>query len=64
MKSYKKVVFKGGVIGKTIVTADQLGVLASIPGREGLLSMLLSVIQAPIRNLACGIKAIGESKQQ
>ena len=64
MKICKKVVFKGGVIGKTKVTADQVAVLAAIPGREGLLSMLLSVIQAPIRNLAYGIKALGESKQQ
>jgi len=28
-----------------------------------MLSMLLSVLQAPLRNLACGIKAVAEKQE-
>ncbi len=62
-KTYKSVIFKQGIINGTVVTDDQVKELANIPSREGLLSMLLSCLQAPIRNLAYGIKAVGESKQ-
>ncbi|HSU78980.1 MAG TPA: 50S ribosomal protein L10, partial [Candidatus Angelobacter sp.] len=38
--------------------------LAELPSREGLLSMLLSVLQAPIRNLALVTKAVAEQKEE
>ena len=37
--------------------------LAKLPNREGLLSMLLSVLQAPMRNMACVVKAVSEQKE-
>ncbi len=44
--------FKTGMLeGKLLGTAE-LEALSKLPGREQLLSMLLSVLQAPIRNLA------------
>ncbi|WEK83350.1 MAG: 50S ribosomal protein L10 [Mycoplasma sp.] len=64
MKKYKQVVYKQGIINQTVVNADQVSALANIPGREGLYSMLLSCLVAPIRNLAYGIKSVGESKPQ
>lgn len=60
----KKVVYKKGIIGSTIIEADKLASLASIPSRDGLYSMLLSCLQAPIRNFLYGIKAVDESKPQ
>ena len=38
--------------------------LATLPDRDGLLSMLLSVLQAPVRNTALAIKAVAESKEE
>ena len=43
---------------------QQVEELAAIPGREGLLSMLLSVLQAPVRNFAYVVKAVAESKEE
>ena len=31
---------------------------------DGLVSMLLSVLQAPVRNFAYAVKAIGEQKEE
>ena len=32
------------------------------PNKDGMISMLLSVMQAPIRGLACAIKAVSEKE--
>jgi large subunit ribosomal protein L10 len=37
--------------------------LATLPSREGLLSMLLSVLQAPMRNFALAVKAVADQKE-
>jgi len=55
---------KAGVVEGRVVDADQIKALAALPNREGLLSMLLSVLQAPIRNIALAVKAVGEQKEQ
>lgn len=64
VKTHKFVKYKDGVLESNHIAASQLAQIASIPGREGLLSMLLSCLQASIRNLAYGIQAIGEHKPQ
>ncbi|MDR1235178.1 MAG: 50S ribosomal protein L10 [Mycoplasmataceae bacterium] len=64
MKTHKFVKYKNGVLESNLVPASELDKIASIPGRDGLLSMLLSCLQASIRNLAYGIKAVGETKTQ
>lgn len=43
---------KGGIVEGQIVEVDTIKQVASLPGREELLSMLLSVLQAPMRNVA------------
>ncbi|MFD1429029.1 MULTISPECIES: 50S ribosomal protein L10 [Lacticaseibacillus] len=55
---------KGGIIEGKVATLDQINELASLPDRDGLLSMLLSVLQAPVRNVAYAIKAVAESKDE
>ena len=37
--------------------------LQALPNREGLLSMLLSVLQAPVRNVALAVKAVADNKE-
>lgn len=55
---------KGGVIEGKVATIEQLNELAKLPDFEGLVSMLLSVLQAPIRNLAYATKAIADQKEE
>lgn len=54
---------KGGVVEGKVVGVEQIKALAELPSREGLLSMLLSVLQAPMRNFALAVKAVGEKQE-
>jgi len=55
---------KAGVIEGNVATVEEIKALAELPSREGLLSMLLSVLQAPIRNLALAAKAVADQKEE
>ncbi|GIO34965.1 MULTISPECIES: 50S ribosomal protein L10 [Paenibacillus] len=55
---------KGGVVEGRVVGVDEVKALAELPSREGLLSMLLSVLQAPVRNFALAVKAVAEKEEQ
>jgi large subunit ribosomal protein L10 len=43
---------KGALIGKSVYDANQVAAFSKLPGRLGLISMLMSVMQGPARNLA------------
>jgi large subunit ribosomal protein L10 len=62
-KKNENLEIKGGIIEGKVVDANAIKALASLPNREGLLSMLLSVLQAPIRNFALAVKAVAEQKE-
>ncbi|QVK18035.1 50S ribosomal protein L10 [Mycoplasmatota bacterium] len=55
---------KGGFIEKRNVSIEQLAEVAKLPNKDGMLSMLLSVLQAPMRNLAYAVKQIAEKDNQ
>lgn len=63
-KKNDKLEIKAGVIEGAIASADDIKALAELPSREGLLSMLLSVLQAPMRNFALATKAVAEQKEE
>ena len=63
-KKNEQLEIKAGVIEGTIASADDIKALAELPSREGLLSMLLSVLQAPMRNFALVTKAVAEQKEE
>jgi large subunit ribosomal protein L10 len=63
-KKNDKLEIKGGIVDGTVMSDEQIKALAALPSREGLLSMLLSVLQAPMRNFAIAVKAVGEKKEQ
>ncbi len=63
-KKNDKLEIKGGVVEGRVVGTDQIKALADLPSREGLLSMLLSVLQAPMRNFALAVKAVAEKQEQ
>ncbi|WP_281423187.1 50S ribosomal protein L10 [Paenibacillus oenotherae] len=54
---------KGGVVEGQFMDAVQIKAIADLPSREGLLSMLLSVLQAPMRNFALAVKAVAEKQE-
>jgi len=54
---------KGGVVEGKVVSQEEIKALAELPSRDGLLSMLLSVLQAPVRNFALAVKAVGEKQE-
>lgn len=61
-KNNNELKVKSGVIEGKVYEEAELKVLASLPNKDGMLSMLLSVLQAPVRNLAYAIKAVSEKE--
>ncbi|AUS07619.1 50S ribosomal protein L10 [Laceyella sacchari] len=59
-KNNKELEIKGGIVEGRAVSLDEIKALAELPNREGLLSMLLSVLQAPMRNFALAVKAVAD----
>ncbi|KRM10995.1 50S ribosomal protein L10 [Paucilactobacillus suebicus] len=59
---YDALEIKGGFLEKKIADVDKINEFASLPSRDDLLSMLLSTLQAPVRNVAYAINAVIDSK--
>ena len=73
IKEFEKPAFKGGLIDGKVVDADQVLVLAKLPGKEVLLGklvgglkspiqMLHGALSAPLRDLAAVLKQVSENK--
>ncbi|MCY0876458.1 MAG: 50S ribosomal protein L10 [Firmicutes bacterium] len=60
---HKALEVKGGLVEGRLIDAEGVKALAALPSREGLLSMLLSVLQAPMRNFAYATKQVAEQKE-
>lgn len=60
---HKALEIKGGMVEGKVISAEGVKELASLPSRDGLLSMLLSVLQAPMRNFAYATKQVAEQKE-
>lgn len=65
---------KGGLVGKSVYDAVQVEAFSRLPGRLELISMLMSVMNGPARNLAAAlndinarlvrtVKAVGDKKE-
>ena len=63
-KSIDALEIKGGIIEGKVSSLDAIAELATLPDRDGMLSMLLSVLQAPVRNVALAVKAVAEAKDE
>lgn len=61
-KKHENLVIKGGLVEGKMVDVDGVKTIAALPGRDGLISMFLSCLQAPIRNFACAVKAVAEKQ--
>ncbi len=73
-REYRKLEFKGGILGNRVLAADSVKNLAELPPREVVLAQLLGGLQAPVvglvqvlngvpRNLAYALNAIKEQKE-
>ena len=63
-KAHKKnFAVKGGMIDGSFCNADKLNDLASVGGKEGALSRLLSVLEAPLVQFALTIKEVGKNPE-
>lgn len=63
-KDVEAVEIKGGIIEGKAATLDQIQELATLPDRDGLLSMLVSVLQAPVRDFAMVVKAVADKNDE
>ncbi|TCP52301.1 LSU ribosomal protein L10P [Tumebacillus sp. BK434] len=63
-KEHKALELKAGIVEGKVIGLEEVTALAELPNREGLLSMLLSVLQAPMRNLAYAVSQIADQKEQ
>jgi len=66
---------KGGLVGANVYGAQQIEAFSKLPGRLELIAMLMSVMNAPARNLAAAlndinarlvrtVKAVADKKQE
>lgn len=61
-KTHENLELKAGVIEGKVANLEEIKAIATLPNKEGLLSMLLSVLTAPMRNTALAVKAVAEKK--
>ena len=61
-KKHKALVLKGGIVEGKVVDLNTIKELSALPNREGMLSMLLSVLQAPVSQFARAVNAVAETK--
>lgn len=62
-KDHDLLVMKAGTVEGKVVGLDTLTTISQLPNREGMYSMLLSCLQAPVRNFACVVKAVADAKE-
>ena len=53
---------KGGLFEGQFADKAKVVEISKLPNREGLLAMLLSCLQAPVRQFACTVKAVADAK--
>ena len=56
-------VLKGGVVEGKVVDVTTIKMLAGLPGREGMISMILGMLQSPVRKFAYAISQVAEQKE-
>ena len=61
-KKHKALILKGGIVEGKVVDENTIKELSALPNREGMLSMLLSVLQAPVSQFARAVNAVAEQK--
>lgn len=63
-KTHKALVLKNGIVEGRVLDSANMAQIASIPGREGLISMFMSCLQAPLRNVCYAVNAVRDAKPE
>ena len=62
-KDHDALVIKAGIVeGKVLV--EEINEIAKLPGREGMYSMLLGMLQAPVSKFARVVKAVADAREE
>lgn len=61
-KKHDKLIIKTGIVDAKIVSDAEIKELATLPNKEGMYSMMLGCLQAPLVKLALTIKALAEKE--
>ncbi|MDR3215318.1 MAG: 50S ribosomal protein L10 [Bacilli bacterium] len=63
-KDHDVIKIKNGIVEGAVVNDEVIKELASLPSRDGLLSMLLSCLQAPARDMAMIVDAMAKKVEE
>ncbi len=59
---HEALVIKGGLAEGRVVDAKEMKAIAKLPDKNGLLSMFLQCLQAPLTNFAATVQSLADSK--
>ena len=63
-RKHKALVLKGGIVEGKVVDEATIKELSALPNRDGMLSMLLSVLTAPVAGFARAVNAVAEARAE
>lgn len=63
-KKHDRLILKSGIVEGKVVDLATIKELALLPNKEGMLSMFLSCLQAPVRSFACVVKALADKRAE
>lgn len=63
-KKHKALALKGGIVEGKVVDEATIKELSALPNRDGMLSMLLSVLNAPVAGFARAVNALAEARAE
>ena len=61
-KKHDELVVKAGIVEGKVLNAEEIVAVSKLPGKEGLLSMFLSCLNAPISKFAATVKAVADKQ--
>ena len=62
-KDHEALVIKAGVVEGKVLDVEEIKEISKLPNREGMYSMLLGMLQAPVSKFARVVKAVAEAKE-
>ncbi|MEE0967588.1 MAG: 50S ribosomal protein L10 [Bacilli bacterium] len=62
-KKHDALVIKSGIVEGRVLPKEEIMAVSSLPGREGMYSMLLCCLKEPVAKVARVVKAVAEAKE-
>lgn len=61
-KKHEELVVKAGIVEGKVLNAEEMVAVSKLPGKDGLLSMFLSCLNAPISKFAATVQAVADKQ--